>query len=106
MTSQKITIKARKTGEVLASGDEPQQVKRFEGNLYFDPTTVNHAILKVTERIYVCPYKGSCYWVDLENQDEQAKNVAWVYQQPKKGYEHIKDQYGFYAGTRAATVEE
>jgi uncharacterized protein (DUF427 family) len=98
-------IKARPSGEVLASGEEQVGVVRFEGNWYFDPEGVNTESLRMTDRIYTCPYKGVCYWVDLESADQQARNVAWVYVEPKKGYEHIKGKYGFYAGTRAATEE-
>ena len=106
MAARTVTIKARETGEVLAQGAEGGQAQRFEGNWYFDPDTVATGLLKVTERTYTCPYKGTCFWVDLESAGQRAQNVAWVYDEPKKGYEHIKGKYGFYAGTRAATVEE
>ena len=100
-----MTIKARSTSEVLATAQEQIGVERFEGNWYFDPENVNKALLRVTDRTYTCAYKGICYWVDLESKGQQARNVAWVYEEPKKGYEHIKGKYGFYAGTRVATEE-
>ena len=34
-----------------------------------------------------------------------ASHVAWVYPEPKAGYEQIKGRYGFYAGKRGGTEE-
>lgn len=106
MAGHIVTIKASQTGDTLARGEEDQQVERFEGNWYFDPAAVTQDKLRVTERTYTCPYKGTCYWIDLESDGQRAENIAWVYNNPKAGYEHIKGKYAFYAGTRAATIEE
>ena len=90
------TVQSRKTGEVLAQGTDGETVRQFEGNVYFAPEAVHTEHLVVTERIYTCPYKGVCYWVDLVSPDARAQNVAWIYRDPKPGYEFIKDQWGFY----------
>lgn len=99
----KYIIEAVPSGAPIASGDETQ-VRLFEGNLYFAPEAVNMDHLKVTERTYTCPYKGVCYWIDLETDAGWAQNVGWVYREPKAGYEFIKDQIAFYnretSGTR------
>jgi uncharacterized protein (DUF427 family) len=90
---------------VLAEGVENEQVRVFEGNLYFAPEAVNSENLKVTDRTYTCPYKGVCYWIDLEGPGGLSANIGWVYREPKVGYEFIKDQWAFYnretAGTQA-----
>lgn len=101
-----LTVKARTTGEVIASGNEQQYVIPFEGNWYFAPEVVNMEHLKVTERTYTCPYKGVCFWIDLETPNGYAQNVAWVYNNPKPGYEFIKDQIGFYARNTSGTIVE
>ncbi len=101
-----ITLKARETGAVLAVSADAAAVRSFEGNLYFAPEAVNMAYLKVTERTYTCPYKGVCYWIDLEAPGTQARNVAWVYRAPKPGYEFIQDQIGFYGRSTSAVVLE
>jgi uncharacterized protein (DUF427 family) len=105
----KFTVKSRKGGAVLAQGVENETVRQFEGNLYFAPEAVRAEHLVVTERIYTCPYKGVCYWVDLDSPDGRAQNVAWIYREPKPGYEFIKDQWGFYnrdtAGTESVREE-
>lgn len=102
----KITIKERNTGIVLASTDDPTKVESFEGNWYFDPTTVNQEVLSVTEDLYTCPYKGTCNWISFSGGGKSAYRIAWVYPNPKSGYENIKGRYGFYAGTRPSTIEE
>jgi uncharacterized protein (DUF427 family) len=33
---------------------------RYEGNLYFAADEVNASALKITDRTYTCPYKGTC----------------------------------------------
>ena len=98
----KFTVKARASGETLAQAAEPA-VRQFEGNLYFAPGSVNAEHLVVTERIYTCPYKGVCYWVDLASPTDRAQNIAWIYREPKPGYEFIKDQWGFYNRDTAGT---
>lgn len=105
--SMTLIIKERPTGAIIASGDENRTVREFEGNWYFAPETVNMDHLTITTRTYNCPYKGTCYWIDLETPDGfRAQNIAWVYQQPKPGYEFIQNQIGFYARSTAGTVPE
>jgi uncharacterized protein (DUF427 family) len=102
-----LTIKERTTGEIIATGKENESAREFEGNWYFNPNVVNMDTLRVTERTYTCPYKGVCYWIDMETADgERATNVGWVYRNPKPGYEFIKDEIGFYARPTQLTVVE
>ena len=100
-------VKERSNGEIIAAAKDHQTVRVFEGNWYFKPEAVNMQHLKVTDRIYTCPYKGVCYWIDLEAPDgTKAKNVAWVYRDPKPTYEFIKDQIAFYTRPTEGTVSE
>jgi uncharacterized protein (DUF427 family) len=97
-------VKERISGEVIAAGIESQQVQVFEGNLYFVPEAVKLEQLHVTERTYTCPYKGVCFWIDLETESGYFQNVAWVYRNPKPKYEFIKNQIGFYAYETSGTT--
>ncbi len=105
MANRAVTIKD-KAGTVLAQGSEPEQLLYFEGNWYFDPAQVNMAVLKVTERTYTCPYKGVCFWVDLQDGATTARDIGWVYDKPKAGYEQIAGRIAFYNGNRDSTVAE
>ncbi len=102
---REITIKTTDTGIALAVGREGQNVFKLEGNWYFDPAVVDMQHLKVTERTYVCPHKGTCFWIDLEAPGKSVKDIAWVYTVLKPNYEYIRDRIGFYAGTNAMTRE-
>lgn len=99
-----VTIKTKQTDEVLATGEMPTDVFKFEGNWYFAEDKVTLDNLTITERTYTCGYKGTCFWVDLTTSEGTVQNVAWVYRNPKDGYENIKDRIAFYNGTRQGTV--
>lgn len=102
-----LVVKERKTGEVIAAGVENHQARVFEGNWYFAPEAVDMKYLRVSERTYTCPYKGVCFWIDVENASgDITRNVAWVYNNPKPGYEFIKDHIGFYARDTNGTLVE
>ena len=105
MAERTMTIKANKIGGILASGKVGEAVRLFEGAWYFVPEAVDRTHLVVTERTYICPYKGTCYWIDLKTPDHQAQNVAFTYFKVNPGYEFVKDQIGFYAGRREATTQ-
>lgn len=102
-----VVIKEKSSGATLAKGEADADVVKYEGNWYFAPSAVERDVLKVTERTYTCPYKGTCHWVDFAGPDgAKAKDVAWVYADPKPGHEAIKGRYGFYAGARGATRQD
>jgi uncharacterized protein (DUF427 family) len=101
-----IAIRERDSGTLLAQAEVGPSLARYEGNWYFDPTTVQSDVLKVTDRTYTCPYKGTCNWVDYVAPDGRTvRDVAWVYPEVKPGHELIQGRYGFYAGSRGATKE-
>lgn len=102
-----ITIREKGSGTPLAASEEGPSLAMYEGNWYFDPTAVRSDVLRVSERTYTCPYKGTCNWVDYVGQDgTTVRDVAWVYPEVKPGHERIRGRYGFYAGSRGATREE
>ncbi len=102
-----ITIREKDSGTILAQADDGPSVTKYEGNWYFDPASVAADVLKVTERTYTCPIKGTCNWVDYVGSDGRTiKDVAWVYPRVKAGHEAIQGRYGFYAGSRGATRQE
>ena len=101
-----VTIREKGSGTTLAEAEEGPSLAKYENNWYFDPAAVRADVLKVTERTYTCPYKGTCNWVDFVGPDGTTiKDVAWVYPKVKAGHELIQGRYGFYIGSRGATVE-
>lgn len=103
----KVTIREPKSGVQLAAAELGPELERCEGNWYFDPAVVDQGVLTITERTYTCPYKGTCHWVDYNGPDGQSvKDVGWIYQEPKRGFDSIKGRFGFYAGANGPTREE
>jgi uncharacterized protein (DUF427 family) len=100
-----LVVKERHTGSVIASAEENAGVRVFEGNWYYNQNNVDMQYLKVTNRVYTCPYKGRCYWIDVEAPDgTKAQNVAWTYFDVKPGYEFIQGEIGFYARPTSGTL--
>jgi uncharacterized protein (DUF427 family) len=102
-----VIIREARSGTVLAQGNMGSELVEYEGNLYFQPEAVNQAALRVSERTYTCPYKGTCNWVDYQGADgSEVRDVAWVYPKVKPGHEVIRGRFGFYASARGGTRME
>ncbi len=101
-----IAIRDTFKNNVLANGIKNEQVEFFEGAWYFDQDVVDMTFLDVTNRTFVCPYKGTCYWIDLHLPNQTSDNVAFTYFDVNPGYEFIQNKIGFYAGKREATIQE
>jgi uncharacterized protein (DUF427 family) len=100
----RVKIHETRSGTILADASD-DKVAKIEGNWYIDPSAVSDK-LEMTKHEYTCPYKGTCFYADYVDGDTRVANVAWVYANPKSGWEHIKGRYGFYAGQRANTRDE
>jgi uncharacterized protein (DUF427 family) len=101
-----LVIRAKNDAQtVLAAGDENQdEVIVLEENWYFAPDAVNQEHLTKTERTYLCPYKGTAYWYDLDAPGIKARNVAWVYENAAPDYDHINGYIAFYPRETSGTV--
>lgn len=98
-------IKDRNTGEVIASGSEEDNTAlTLEGCWYFTPENVDMTYMIETDRTYNCPYKGICYWFDLDSGETQGRNIAFVYKKPMENYEHIAGRIAFYSRDTSATL--
>ncbi|MCU0496003.1 MAG: DUF427 domain-containing protein [Anaerolineae bacterium] len=100
-----LLITEKNSDQVIASGSEEDNTALIlENNWYFAPDQVNMSPLKITDRTYTCPYKGVCFWVDLETPTVRARNIGWIYRNPNSGYEQIKNWIGFYSRETSGTV--
>lgn len=98
----RVTITEKSSGAVLADARDAQ-VHKAEGNWYLDPSSVDATKLEVTTHDYTCPYKGTCHYVDYVDGATRVPRVAWVYANPKDGWDAIKGRYGFYSGAMPAS---
>ena len=106
MDKRCIFVEDKQSGKQLAAAVADEGAQLFEGAWYFDRTAVDFSDLVITKKTYVCPYKGTCYWIDLETPDYRAENIAFTYFEVNPGYEFIQDKIAFYAGTREATIQD
>ena len=97
-----LTITEAKSGHVIANATHGQ-VQKLEGNWYVDSEAVDATHLETTAHEYTCPYKGRCFYVDFVDGANRVPRVAWIYDNPKSGWENIKGKYGFYSGSMHAT---
>lgn len=71
-----------------------------ENNHYFPKESVNAQYLRPSDKQSVCPWKGvaSYYSIDVNNQ--QNKDAAWYYPDPKDAAQNIKDHIAFWKGVK------
>jgi uncharacterized protein (DUF427 family) len=103
---QQVAIIDRASGMTLAQGVLGDEVVQLEDSWYFPAQQVAMEALNVTERVYICPYKGKCFWIDLTVDGTHAQNIAWVYDKPKAGYERIAGLIGFNKFGSTATTPQ
>ena len=90
----------RKSDNAVLVRADAGQVLQLGESVYFHPECIDHTRFEVSDRIYTCPEKGTCFWVDLKTDKGFLNDVAWVYPETKQGFEHIAGWYGFYAHHR------
>lgn len=101
-----ICVTRRIDGRILVRADNPDQVTVLDNTYYFHPDTVDLDGLEKTSRVYQCPHKGTCCWIDLVTEKGVIIDASWIYPEPKKGYRHIAGWYGFYANHRYYETKE
>ena len=63
---------------------------------YLPLADVRADLLTETERNTVCEWKGNASYYTLRVGDRTAQNVGWVYHEPNRGYEQLRDHIAFY----------
>ncbi|MDA0524177.1 DUF427 domain-containing protein [Methanococcoides alaskense] len=83
---------AKWNGVLLAESDS---VKVIEGNLYFPPESVNKELFRESDTRYQCPWKGLAYYFDIVVNEEENKDAAWSYLEPKEAAKEIAGHFAF-----------
>lgn len=89
------TVKAVWNGTVLATSDNTIVV---EGNHYFPADSVNREYFRESTHHTTCPWKGSASYYDIVVGDQENKNAAWYYPEPKSAAQQIKGYVAFWKG--------
>ncbi len=82
-------------GEIIA---ETENTVVVEGNHYFPPDSVNKNLLKPSPTTTGCPWKGTARYYSVVVGDEENRDAAWYYSDPKKEAAEIKDHIAFWRG--------
>ncbi len=83
-----VLVKSNNTYRVLETSHPPV--------FYIPPEDIMMELLHKTTRTSSCEFKGKAVYFDLMTTDLNVENVAWSYEQPRRGYEIIKDHLAFY----------
>lgn len=82
------------------------QFQIIENNYYVHPELIDLNQFEISDRIYNCPVKGICFWVDLKTELGWINNICWVYPEPKKAYQHLAGWFGFYPSHRLYEIQQ
>ncbi|WP_030899200.1 DUF427 domain-containing protein [Streptomyces sp. NRRL F-5126] len=77
-------MRATMNGRVLAEAPDDETIA-IEGNVYFPPGSVTHALLSESDTPYFCPWKGRSQYFDATIGDKRVDDVAWSYPDPLAG---------------------
>ncbi len=64
---------------------------------YLPARDVREDLLVPSASTSVCEYKGRASYASLRLPDRSIADIAWVYRDPRPGFEAIRDHYAFYA---------
>ena len=87
-------------GAVVAETDEFETV---EGNVYFPPEAIKREFFKPSETHTTCGWKGEASYYTLKVGDQENRDAAWYYPDPKAAANNIRGYVAFWKGV---TVEK
>ena len=91
-------------GKDIAASERALRIVETAGApvYYFPPTDVDETVLKATDEISICEWKGAAVYYDIVANDRRVKNAAFAYPDPLddlgQGYARIAGWCGFYPG--------
>ena len=63
---------------------------------YIPQADIVMELLQKTNRTSMCEFKGMALYFNLVTASERIENAAWGYENPRSGFEAIKDHLAFY----------
>jgi len=84
-------------GTVLAESDDTVVV---EGNHYFPPDSLRPEHFRPSDTQTTCAWKGIASYYHVVVGDEENRDAAWYYSDPKPAANEIKGRVAFWKGVR------
>ena len=83
-------------GVVVAASNNTVQV---EGNYYFPKESVNFDLLKPSQTVTHCPWKGDAFYYNVElDANNKLEDAVWSYPDPSREALQLKDHFAFWKG--------
>jgi uncharacterized protein (DUF427 family) len=89
--------KAIWNGAVVAESDNCEIV---EGNYYFPPDAIKAEYFQASNTHTICSWKGEASYYTLKVEDQENKDAAWYYPDPKPKAQNIKGYIAFWRGVK------
>lgn len=90
-------MKAIWNNQVIAESNDTIVV---ENNHYFPKESVKSEYLRETNTHTTCPWKGVASYYTLEVDDQQNRDAAWYYPEPKAAASQIAGYVAFWKGVK------
>lgn len=88
-------VEARWNGSVIARSDDTVVV---EGNHYFPAEAVDPSVLRPSDTMSICPWKGTAHYYGLHVDGADNPDAAWYYPDPKPEATKIGGRIAFWKG--------
>ncbi|HEY9278408.1 MAG TPA: DUF427 domain-containing protein [Methylotenera sp.] len=85
---------------VIAESDNTVVV---EGNHYFPINAINPEYFTETQHTTTCGWKGLANYYSIQANGQDNANAAWVYKNPLKAAENIKNHVAFWKGVKVVS---
>jgi uncharacterized protein (DUF427 family) len=94
-------------GRVIADTREALTLREstYPGVQYIPRKDVAMELLKPSDHLTYCPYKGGCTYFSIPVGGERSVNAVWAYEAPYAAVADIKDHVAFYP-QRVDSIEE
>jgi len=90
-------MKAIWNDEIIADSNETVVV---EGNHYFPLSSVTEDLLKPSDTVYECPWKGTANYYNLSVAGAENPDAAWYSANPKDAAKEIAGRVAFGSGVQ------
>lgn len=90
-------MKAIWNNQIIAESNDTIIV---ENNYYFPKESVKREYFKPSSTHTTCPWKGLASYYTLEVDNQQNRDAAWYYPEPKDAARNIKDYIAFWKGVK------
>lgn len=90
-------MKAIWNNQVIAESDNTIVV---ENNHYFPSESVRPEYLKPSSTHSTCPWKGLASYYSIEVDNQENRDAAWYYPEPKDAAKNIKNYVAFWKGVK------